>query len=163
MGSGDTTAEGGFLPAARPDFDVHLRMEGAELPALNPVLRADSGMDVAKGRLSVYSELTVKDGRVDGYLKPLVQDLQVYERAKDRDKPLGKRVQAHLLQFLAGLLKNRDTGKVATVARISGPVDQPGFSEWEAIRKMIRNGFLQAIRPGFLEREKNAGPAKPAP
>jgi hypothetical protein len=157
MGSGATVAHGGFLPADRPDFDLHLRMEGASLPDLNRFLRANAGMDVARGRLSVFSELTVKDGRVEGYLKPLVQDLQVYDPAKDRDKPLGKRVEAHLLQFLAGILKNRDTGKVATVARISGPTGQPGVSEWEAIRKLLRNGFIQAIRPGFLGGEAKDG------
>lgn len=165
MGSGAATATGGFQPAARPDFAVQLRLDNANLPDINHFLRASTGVDVARGRLSVYSEVTVRNGHVEGYLKPLVQDLKIYDAAKDRGKPLGKRIEEHVLQGLASLFRNHTTHQVATVARISGATDDPRFSEWEAIRKLIRNGFIQAIRPGFLDGPgiSRPGPSAPAP
>lgn len=159
MGSGAAVATGGFQtppparggpPGAGPDFDLHLRLEDANLPDLNPFLLANAGVDVARGRITVFTEITARDGRVEGYLKPLVKDLKVYDRRKDQAKPFGKRVEMHVLQFLAGLFRNPASKQVATVARFSGSTADPRFRTWEAVRQLLRNGFIQAIRPGFL-------------
>ena len=43
---------------------------------------------MAKGTFSVYSEITVHNGRIDGYVKPLFKDIQVYDpqlRPSDRE------------------------------------------------------------------------------
>jgi len=163
MGSGTTTATGGFRAAVRPaDFDVRLRMDDAKLVDLNGLFLAYAGVDVAEGFFSVYTELAVKNGRVDGYIKPLIQRLKIYDRRKDKDKSFGKRVEMHVLQFLATLFKNRKTRNVATVIRISGSTAEPRTSEWEVIRKLIGNGLARGILPGFLDKPKNEEPSKPA-
>ncbi len=157
MGSAATSLSGGFQAAADPpDFDLRLQMQGARLVDINDFLRASAGIDVAAGELSVYTELAVKQGRVQGYVKPLVKDLKVSDRRKDQGKPLGKRVELHLLQALAGLFKNRSSQEVATVARVSGPAGQPKVDTWEAIRRLFGNGLVHAVPPGF-------GPDLPAP
>ncbi len=162
MGSGKTVVSGSFQSTAKPaDFAVHLQLDDAKLTDLNPFLLAQTGVDVADGLFSVYTELTVKNGRVEGYLKPLVKNLKVYDKRKDKAKPLGKRVEMHLLQWMANLLKNRSTHRVATITRISGATSDPKLSEWEAIRKLIGNGLFRAILPGFLDRSRDAKPAKP--
>ena len=164
MGSGSTVVSGGFRSTASPaDFDVHLKLDDANLPALNSFLQAHAGMDVAAGRFSLFTEVTVKNGRLEGYLKPLVKDLKIYDRQKDQDKRLGQRVKLHVLQFLAGLFKNHDSKAVATVIRVSGSTKDPKANEWEVIRKLLGNGLARAILPGFLTPPKPAGPAQPAP
>ena len=80
---------------------------------------------------------------------------------KDKEKPFGKRVEMHVLQFLANLLKNHSTKAVATVPRISGSTSDPKASEWEAIRKLIGNGFFHGILPGYLDKPKAVDPPKP--
>ena len=162
MGSGHLEVSGAVRSTVTPvDFAVQLHLEDANLPDLNGFLLANAGVDVAEGRFSAYAELTAKNGRLDGYFKPLVKDLKVYDRRKDQGKPFGKRVELHLLQGLAGLFRNHRTREVATVAHLSGPIDDPKVGEWEAIRKLIGNGLFNAIRPGFLEK-REAGPvAKP--
>jgi len=153
MGSGAVLASGAFQPAADPaDFEVKLQLEDARLADLNGLLLSSWGVDVASGLFSVYAELAVKDRRLRGYLKPLLKDVKVYSRAKDRAKPFGKRVELHLLQFLAKAFKNSSTGEVATVATLSGSTSLPKAGEWEAVRKLIGNGLWRAILPGFLDR-----------
>ena len=162
MGSGTTVVSGGFRSTASPaDFDVHLKLDDAKLPDLNGFLNAHAGVDVAEGLFSVYTELTVKNGRVDGYIKPLIKNLKIYDRQKDKGKPFGKRVEMHVLQFLANLFKNHSTKAVATVTRISGSTSDPKVSEWEAIRKLIGNGLSHGILPGFLDKPKAVDPPKP--
>ena len=162
MGSGQATLKGKLRSTAKPvDFDLSLQVEEAKLPALNDLLKAHLGMDVAEGLVSVYTEIKVKDGRVEGYIKPLVKNLKIYDRQKDQGKPFGKRVKMHVLQFFATLLKNRETKEVATVIRISGPTGGPKTNEWEVIRKLIGNGLSHAILPGFQPDPKTAVPPPP--
>jgi hypothetical protein len=163
MGSGKTMLSGGFLPTAKPaNFAIQLRLEDAKLTDLNKFLLAHTGVDVADGLFSVYTELTVKGGRVQGYLKPLVKNLRVFDKQKDRAKPLGKRVEIHVVQWLATLFKNRSSKQVATITRISGSTSDPKLSEWEAIRKLLGNGLFRAILPGFLDKRKDVKPDKAA-
>ncbi len=161
MGSGTTLVSGRVLTAARPvDFEVHLKLDNAKLPDLNGFLLAHAGVDVAEGLFSVYTEMTVKDGKVEGYLKPLIKNLKIYDKQKDKEKSFGKRVEMHVLQFLGSVFKNRSTQEVATVIHISGSTGDPKASEWEAIRKLIGNGFSHAVLPGFLDKSKAVDPPK---
>lgn len=163
MGSGTTVISGGARPtASSADFDVHLKLDDAKLPALNGFLQAHAGVDVADGLFSVYSEITVKNGQLDGYVKPLIKNLKIYDRQKDKEKPFGKRVEMHVLQFLASLFRNHSSHAVATVARISGPTGGPKTNEWEVIRKLIGNGLSHAILPGFQAKPKVPDPPAPA-
>jgi hypothetical protein len=164
MGSGTTTLSGGARPTASPaDFDVQLRLDAARLTSLNAFLQAHADVDVAKGVFSVYTEITVKDQKLNGYIKPLLRDLKIYEKAKDQGKPFRKRVKMHVLQFLANLFRNHSSHEVATVVRISGSTRDPIISEWEAIRRLIGNGFSDAILPGFLNKPKAPDRPSPAP
>ena len=157
MGSGQTVFSGGFMASAKPaDFDVRLKVDDARLSDLNPLLLSLAGADVAQGRLSIYSELAVKNGRIEGYIKPLFRNLKVSEHQKDKGKPFVKRVEMHLLQFLVFVFKNHTTQEVATVIRVSGSTVDPKVDEWEVIRKLIENGFARAVLPGFRDESTTA-------
>jgi hypothetical protein len=163
MGSGQTVFSGGFLASAKPaDFDVRLKVDDTKLTDLNPLLLSSTGVDVAQGRLSVYTELTVKNGRIEGYIKPLFKNLKISEHEKDKGKPLLKRVELHLLQFLAWVLKNHTTQEVATVIRVSGSTADPKADEWDVIWRLIGNGFADAILPGFRDASTSVIPPRPA-
>jgi hypothetical protein len=163
MGNSTTVISGSARSTAHPaDFDVRLKLEDAKLPDLNGFLMAHAGLDVAEGLFSAYTEMTVKDGRVEGYVKPLIKNLKIYEKKKDKNKTFGKRVEMHVLQFLAMVSKNRSTQDVATVIRISGSTSDPQISEWEAIRKLLGNGFAHAVLPGFVHDPKAADHSKSA-
>ncbi len=167
MGSGTTTLKGKVRSSAKPaDFEVHLEVREAKLPELNGLLRAHAGVDVAEGLFSVYSEIRVKNGQVEGYIKPLIKNLKIYEKQKDQGKPFKQRAKLHVMQFLANIFRNHSTHAVATVARISGPTGGPKTNEWDAIRKLIGNGLIRGIPPGFVAGPRSdlqAPPAKPVP
>ena len=163
MGTGALLASGGAqITASPPDFDIRLQLDNAKLPDLNRALLAHAGVDVAEGLLSVYTDITVKDGRVDGYFKPLVKDLKIYDKQKDQGKHLGRRMKMHVMQMLATLFRNRSSRQVATVTHLSGSTDDLRFSTWEALRKFLANGLFEAIRPGFLDPPGVGQPPKPA-
>ena len=148
---------GGRMTAVPADFDVHLQVEHAQLPDLNGLFQSHSGLTVAQGEYGLYSEFTVKDGRMEGYIKPILDRVKVYDPRTDRAKPLAKRVEMHLVQGLATLFKNHASHDTATVIQVSGPTQAPRTSEWQVLGRFLENGFLHAILPGFLQ------PNHPAP
>jgi hypothetical protein len=132
-----------------------MAVEGASLPSINELLRAYGKFDVAKGTFSVYSEVTVHNGRIDGYVKPLFKDVQVYSPQQDQDKPALKKLYEKIVGGVSHLLENHPRDQVATVADLSGPIADPHTSTWDVIVNLVSNAFVKAILPGF-EREYNA-------
>jgi len=142
-------------PAQGPDFNLKVAVEGASLPSINDLLRAYGKLDVAKGTFSVYSEIKVHNGRIDGYVKPLFKDIQVYSPQQDKDKPVLKKLYEKIVGGVSHLLENHPREQVATVADISGPITDPHTSTWDVVVNLVSNAFVKAILPGF-EREYNA-------
>jgi hypothetical protein len=150
LGSGDTRLTGSFREgAASPDFDLNLRIEGTDMTRMNDLLRAYGKFDVVAGSFSFYSELKARDGNLEGYVKPLFKGMKVYDRRQDRDKTLFRQLYEMLVGGVAGLLKNRERKEVATVATVSGRLDEPHTSGWQIAMRLIGNAFFRSILPGF--------------
>jgi hypothetical protein len=86
---------------------------------------------------------------VSGYVKPLFTDVKVYDVEKDKKKPILHQMKEMLIGGAAKLLKNQRTQQVATKVDISGQVNNPNLSAWQAIGQFIVNAFINAIVPGF--------------
>src|SRR5262249_39221592 len=70
LGSGPTTAHATFRPEKDgPDMDLAVRVENTDMRTMNDLLRAYGKFDVVRGTFSFYSELTVRNGQVQGYVK----------------------------------------------------------------------------------------------
>lgn len=150
MGSGETVAYGVFRPDRDgADFDVGLAIRGTDLPAMNDLLQSWAKLDVRKGTFSFYSELEVVDGALDGYLKPLFEDVDIYDPEQERHESFFRRVWERIADGLAELLENRSRDEVATIADLQGSVEDPEASNLQVLLNLIRNAFVEAILPGF--------------
>jgi uncharacterized protein DUF748 len=150
MGSGDTAVKAVLRPEGKgPDFGIDARIENTDMKAMNDLLRAHGHLDVVSGVFSVFTEISVKNGRVNGYVKPLFRDLDVFDRTQDSDKKLGQKLKERAVDVAAKIFKNRKRDEVATVADISGPVEDPKANTFQVIVNLVRNAFVKAILPGF--------------
>jgi hypothetical protein len=150
MGSGATQLNGIFRPETKsPDFDLDLKVWKTHVPALNNLLRAYGGLDLVSGVFSVFTQMTVKNGSLDGYVKPIFKDVKAYDPAQDADKGLLKKIYEKLVNAATQVMKNTPRGEVATKAELAGPVDNPQASTWELIVTLIQNAFFEAVLPGF--------------
>jgi hypothetical protein len=157
MGSGDTVVNATFRPEIRgPDFDFAVRLEGTQMRAMNALWRAYGNFDVVAGFFSFYTELTVQNREIRGYVKPLFKDLDVYDRRQDEEKGLFRELYEGLVGGIAELLENAPRDEVATHTDVSGEVENPQADTWEVIVRLIQNAFFKAILPGF---EKEVGQA----
>jgi len=153
LDSGRMQVQAAFRPEkSGPDFDFDTRIEDTDMRALNDLLRAHAKFDVSSGVFSVYSEMRVRNGRIEGYVKPLFHDLVVYDSTQDQDKPFGQRMKEKVINVVGKVLKNRRREEVATVVPVSGPLQNPKAGTLETVFKLVENAFIKAILPGF-ERE----------
>ena len=158
MGTGETTISGAFRPEAKsPDFDLSVKILRTQVKSLNQLLRAYGGMDVASGIFSVYSEVTVKDDKVRGYLKPLFKDVTAYEPAQDQDKSILEKIYEKTINVAAELLKNASREEVATRTDVSGPVENPQANTWELVLTLFKNAFIDAVLPGLEGKRQKTG------
>jgi hypothetical protein len=86
---------------------------------------------------------------MEGYLKPLFADVDVYDSKQDKKKPVLKKLYEKVVGGLAHVLENRPRDQVATVADLSGTIDDPNTSAWEIVVRLVSNAFVKAILPGF--------------
>jgi hypothetical protein len=150
MGSGQTSIQGGFRPdLLGPDLTLDITIEKTSLPALNGLLRAYGRFDVQSGTASVYSQLTAKQGTMTGYVKPLFDNIEVYDSQKDSRKPILHQAYELAIGGAAHLLKNHSSQRVATEIPISGQLSSPNSDTWNVIVELLENAFIQAILPGF--------------
>lgn len=157
METGSAAIDATFASGTRqPEFDMDVRLESVQLVELNDLLRATGGFDVVAGRFSFYSELAVQDGRVDGYVKPFIEGLDVYDRRQDKDKGVGGQAYEALVGAAGTVLENRIDDQVATRADLSGPIEDPNAPSWQVIVGLVRNAFWRALTPG-LEQSKTKG------
>lgn len=153
MGSGSAVVDGTFrAETAAPAFDLSVRIDDVEMPSMNDLLRAYGKFDVTEGRFFFYSELSVHDGAIEGYVKPFFKDMVVYDPRQDKDKSFMKKMYERVVGGVGRLLENRPREEVATKTDISGPLDNPKVGTMQAIVKLVQNAFFKAILPG-LERE----------
>jgi len=150
MGSGPTVVTGTFRPEKpRPDFDLAVKIIKTDVTALNDVMRAHGNLDTHGGVFSFFSELSVKNNRIDGYVKPLMRDVDVYDPKKDQDKAASEKIYEAVVGGAMSLLENTPRDTVATKAEVSGELDQPDVSTWQIIGSLMENAFFNAILPGF--------------
>ena len=152
MGRGETRLTVSLQPqAGSADMDVTAQIEGADLVRLRDLVRAYGGFDITAGEFSVYSELQLKAGAIDGYVKPLFRGVEVGTdgEAVAAEKGLRQRVYEGVVGIGAKVLKNRLRGEVATVIPISGRVDRPQVARWETVGSLLQNAFLKPIAPGY--------------
>ena len=150
MGSGDTSIAGSFLASQQgPAFNLKLAMQNTDLPSMNDLLRSFGRFDVAAGKLSVYSQVSIKDGNIDGYVKPMFAGLEVYNYNKDKKTPIMHQAKELVIGGASHLFKNRSTNQVASDVDLKGKLTSPDIDTWQALGQVLRNAFIQAIIPGF--------------
>jgi Domain of Unknown Function (DUF748) len=147
----DATFAGGG--SGSPEFELEVGIDQVRLTALNDLLLSRGGFDVSSGLFSFYSDLKVRKGRIDGYVKPFFQHMTVYDPEQDSGKPVGQQLYEALVGGAATVLENHSLDQVATRTDLSGPVENPGASTWQIMIGLLRNAFWRAILPGLDRQE----------
>lgn len=134
------------------DFEFRLRATGIELRRLNDFASAYGKFDFNAGHGDLVIEAQAEEGRLHGYIKPLLRDVDVFDWQQDvenKNKNLFRSIWEALVGASETVLKNQPKNQFATRVELSGSVHQQNISGFEAFLKILRNGFIQAFNARY--------------
>lgn len=128
-----------------PDADINMEFTKIDLVALNDFAKAYGKFDFEKGRLSIFSEISIKDSNVEGYVKPVLEDVDVLDW--DEDGTLTQQLWQAAIGTTFVVFKNQPKDRFATKIPIEGKLDQKIDSDiFTAIVRVVRNAFIEAYQ-----------------
>lgn len=125
-----------------PDFDMKAKLESVSLPSVNDYARAFAGIDFTTGTLNIYSDLTVKNGQVSGFVKPLATDISLIDLNEDAN-PIGV-IWESIVSVVLEIFENQSKDQFATQIALEGKIDSPNTNFWQTIGGILRNAFVKA-------------------
>ncbi len=150
MDSGQTNIKG-TMDASRqgPDFKLNLAILNTNLPSMNNIFSSYGKFQVAAGEFSVYSQMSVKNNEMGGYVKPMFTHVKVYSHQMQKHASVVHKAKELLIGAASHVFRNHRTQTVATQVPISGKLSSPTMNNWQAFVEVLRNAFIKAIVPGF--------------
>jgi hypothetical protein len=134
------------------DFDLHLRIAGLRLVALNQLAREYAALDFESGHGHLVMELDVQDGAVSGYVKPLFQEMRVFGWESDVERAAkgpARLAWEAVVEGVTRLFRNRDARQFATRIPVSGHIEDRRYGLLPAVAGVLRNAFIEAYRANF--------------
>jgi hypothetical protein len=155
--SGDLPGYGGTLNfdarmqllKQTPDFDYNLKLSDLQLTKLNTLAKRYGNIDFEKGTLDLVSEMKMEDGQIQGYLKPLTHDMQIFEWNEGDDRPVTQFVRELIAEGGNKILENKVKDQVATRIPLEGSVEEIKTDLWPILIGVLRNAYVSALTDTF--------------
>jgi hypothetical protein len=130
-----------------PTFQMKSELKGLNMVHLNDFFKAYGNFDVKKGSFGLVTEFAAKNGQFGGYIKPFMKDFEVTDWKKGES--IGDKLWKSLIGTGVKILENKKTKTVASKVPVNGSFENANTNIWEAISLVLRNAFIQALRPSF--------------
>lgn len=132
-----------------PDFDYNMRFTDLQLVKINPLARAYANIDFERGTMSLFSEMAMLDGKLNGYLKPLTKEMKIFKLNEHEGRSIGKFFTELVAQAGTAVLKNQKKDQVATRIPLNGTIDDVETAIWPTLFGVLRNAYIEAFRGEF--------------
>ena len=133
----------------QPTFNLDLKIDPFPLTRLNNFSEAYAAFDFEKGTMEVAIELAAKDGKLSGYVKPILDDMSVVSLKEDSRNPL-KLVWESVVGGVTRLFRNQPNNRFATKIPINGTLKNPKIGIFPTLGNFLKNEFIR-IYEGDLE------------
>ena len=132
-----------------PDFNYNLKLNNLQLVKLNDLSKRYGGIDFEKGTLDLVSEMEMVDGKLQGYLKPLTHDMQIFEWNEGDHRTITQFVKELIAEGGNKVLENKVKDQVATRIPLEGTVSDIKTGIWPTVIGVLRNGYVSALTDTF--------------
>jgi uncharacterized protein involved in outer membrane biogenesis len=142
------------------DFEFRLRVKDIELKRMNDFASAYGKFDFNAGHGDVVIEAQAKKAQLNGYIKPLLKDVDVFNWQQDvenKDKGIFRSIWEAIVGGSETVLKNQAKNQFATRVELSGSVHRQDVSAFQAFLQILRNGFIQAFNAQYERPKPDAG------
>ena len=150
LGSGDLSMHLIFNPIQTPpNFYISMKMMHLEVYSLNTFSKAYGGFDFEKGTMDLINEISMKDGKIDGYSKPIFKNLQVFTWKKDAKEDASKAFWEGIVGATSEVFENQPKDQLATRIPISGTIENPEIDLVTSVVNVLRDAFVKAFLPNI--------------
>lgn len=158
IGKGDLSLKGRMnVLKTIPDFDMNLKFMKVNLTSFNEFAKAYGKFDIEKGTMDLVSEARLLDGTFDGYVKPLLKDVQILDLREDVGEKSAIRILWEtILETGKEIFENEKKEQVATVIPIKGNIKDTQTEVWPTIMNVLRNAFVKAFSTEFESQLQSA-------
>lgn len=138
-----------------PTFDLNAEWKNTNLVKLNEFFQAYAKVDVNKGTFGLYTEIAAKEGRFTGYVKPLIEDIDVLGK-EDREENILRQAWEGITGAVTEIFENQKEETFATKIPLKGDIDNPRANIFFAIMQILENAFISALQPS-IDQQINLG------
>lgn len=123
-----------------PDVDVTLELAGASAESFNDFARHYASVDFEGGTVGIFSELTIDDQQMDGYIKPVLTETQLVGEGDSFSDVLWE----GLVGFFKFTLKNQSNDTLSTRIPLRGDLKDIQSPFVVSLWGIIRNAWIEA-------------------
>lgn len=131
------------------DFSLRLKITGIDLRQLGTLSEAYGNFDFESGNGDFLLELQAENGRLEGYAKPLLDNVVILDLDEDLEQGPFSAAWEALVGALGRLFRNQPENRIASRIEIRGNLDQQDISGWQAFISILRNAFVDAYEATF--------------
>jgi hypothetical protein len=131
------------------EFDMESKLTGLELKKLNSFFKAYGDFDVETGTADLFTEVAAKGGKILGYVKPMMKNVDVVRWKKDKKDGLFQVLWEAVVGTAGEVLENQPRDQAAAKIPIEGSMNRPGIDIWEAMSSILTHAFFKAMIPGI--------------
>ncbi len=113
-----------------------------QVSRINNFLKIYADLNVESGTLSANSIITIKDGRLDGFIDPIAKNLVFPEPSKKVDVTLSKQLKQVVLNVASKLLGKGESEKIETKIELHGPLSEVKLNVWDIILEGLKKSFI---------------------
>ncbi len=127
-----------------PDFDFSMEIDKMELTYLKDFTDAYANFTFKEGNLYVSSEVAMKDGKYDGYVKPLINNVAVID-LNDSTTTFWRKAWEVVVGGVIEVFENQKKDQFATKVPFSGSINETDVAIWTTLGNIIRNAFIESF------------------
>lgn len=128
-----------------PDFDLSLELKDLELNYLKDFTKAYANFTFKEGTMYVSSEVAMKNGEYEGYVKPVLDSISVIDLKND-STGFWQKAWEVVVGGALEVFENQPKDQFATKVPFSGTTENTSVGLWGTIGSVMRNAFIEAFQ-----------------
>jgi len=127
-----------------PDFDLSFELDGVDLIALNAFTEAYAKFTFGQGQLYAATEIVMKDGAFEGYLKPIFENVEISGQREEK-RSFWRKAWEGVVGVAFKIFENPEEEQVATKIPFEGNTTETNAKIIPTVFNVFRNAFVEAF------------------
>ncbi len=136
------SAEMNLLEKKIPDMDLNLALQDVQLSVLNDFARSYGNFDFEKGTFSFFTEFVIENSQIEGYIKPVFEDVEILENEKE---DFAGKIWEAVLGGIVNLFSNPKKDRLATQVPVEQNLEDIDVGIITGIWNLLKNAFVEAL------------------